>query len=165
VIQEQLTLNEVKGLLPGRVLLYIEKSQKAPLIAGWQTQSYQETQVPWYQNQLQSYSNTGVVLGDGLVDLDFDDDAGVEEFFGLNPKLKNNTLVTKGARGAHVWLELDDSNGTYPHCCVGVPKKGEWRGGKCQSVVRGIHPSGQPYTCLCKMPPAKTSFARLRLPE
>jgi hypothetical protein len=165
-----LTLDEVKQLLPGRVLLYIDQGQKAPLIAGWQTLSFEYTQSPSYQNELGSHPNTGVLLGDGLVAIDFDDDSGVEEFFNLNPSLTNETLVTKGARGAQVWLQMEDDScwppneSTYPHCCVPVAGKGEWRGGKCQSVVRGIHPSGRPYTCLCNKSPAEIHFGDLQLP-
>jgi Bifunctional DNA primase/polymerase, N-terminal len=159
-----ITLQVVKALLPEAVLLPIPRGEKGPRIQKWQEVTREGAESAAYQGSLHSHSNTGVLLGPpsgDLIAIDLDSDEAAKEFFAMNPELRLGTLITCGARGCQVWLQMI---GDYPGEAISA-EHGEWRGGGCQSVVRGIHPNGNEYQWLCDKPPKKVSFSELKLPS
>ena len=156
-----LNLERVEQLLARPVLLPINSGEKAPWIPGWQNTSPALMMDPEYRQKLENSGNIGVLLRDGLVAIDFDDDDSAENFFEQNPSLRHGTLITRGARGCQVWLNMD---GNYPRCCVRVAGM-EWRGGGgCQSVNYGTHPSGIPISALVKGGPPKSNLTNCTFP-
>lgn len=87
------------------VLLPVPKGKKGPVSKGWQSIQFADTQTEEYQAQL-AKGNVGVLLGGpsaGLCAIDIDDDDLMDEFFELNPGLRQ-TLVTRGSRGVQIWI-------------------------------------------------------------
>ena len=121
---------------------------------------------PEYRRRL-AEGNIGVVQGEasgGIGSIDIDDDAGAEEFLALNPDLRE-TLRSRGARGCNVWFY--PLGGHVPGSCrlkrEGKPW-GEWRFNGNQTIIAGIHPSGEPYTILCATPAIRYPFDRIKFP-
>jgi hypothetical protein len=160
-----ITIEQIQKRLPGAVLIHIPKGEKGPKHKGWQETTLLATQYPTYQKQLRAFSNTGVLLGPpsgSLIAIDFDVEEDVTLFLEDNPAFRN-TLRTKGARGCQFWAYI---RGNYPERCVKVEDRGEWRGGGgCQSVIRGIHPTGCSYTWLVDADPITITFAEIILPD
>jgi hypothetical protein len=141
-------LRRIYGLVGnGAVLLPIPFRSKSPRWPGWQNTSFETTRKPDYQASLDEAikrrGNIGVLLGppsENLVAIDFDNDALIERFLALNPKLAG-TLRSRARRGCQLWLRL---KGEYPakvHSLkINDIRVGEWRGGGCQSVLFGEHP-------------------------
>lgn len=131
----------------GAVLLPIPFRSKSPGWPGWQNTSFEITRKPDYQASLDEAirrrGNIGVLLGapsENLVAIDFDNDAVIERFLALNPKLAG-TLRSRARRGCQFWLRI---KGEYPRKVqslkVNDARVGEWRGGGAQSVLFGEHP-------------------------
>jgi hypothetical protein len=154
---------------PRAVLLPIPLGTKIPDWKGWQQTTFEQTQTPEYRARLiealRRGGNLGVLLGEGLISIDVDDDAGVDEFLALNSEL-TGTLQSKGCRGRNIWLHMD---GEYPHQVYKLKTAdrkpwGEWRGGGgCQTVIFGQHPNGTPdniirYVCVSKKPTMQGQF-------
>jgi bifunctional DNA primase/polymerase-like protein len=169
------------------VLLPINEREKGPRWAGWQTMSFARAQDPDYIRRLHSNANTGVLLGEascGLCTIDCDTDAFLEAALEANPRLSRKTLCTRGERGGQIWFF---ATGKRPHkvhplkvhkdspLAVGLknpkPDKaglveiGEWRAEGGQSVIRGIHPNGNPYTWLCSAAPITLDFNEIVWPS
>jgi hypothetical protein len=140
------------------VLLPIPRGQKAPKIVGWQQRTIKDMGKEDYLSRL-AKGNIGVLLGSpssGLCSIDIDDDCSLPEFLDLNPVLKN-TLQTRGARGANLWVKI---KGDFPKLSPLVfndrcsddgdaLKWGEWRADGGQTVIHGKHPSGCDYRIAC----------------
>jgi hypothetical protein len=131
------------------VLLPVAKGQKRPTLPDWQNVTIDWMDDAGYLAQLES-GNIGVLLGspsNSLCAIDIDDDTAVEPFLALNPALRN-TLRTKGARGAQIWIRVTDE---YPKLTKLKTKAGaewgEWRADGGQSVIYGTHPSGIDTRC------------------
>ena len=86
-----LNLERVEQLLARPVLLPINSGEKAPWIPGWQNTSPALMMDPEYRQKLENSGNIGVLLRDGLVAIDFDDDDSAENFFEQNPSLRHGT--------------------------------------------------------------------------
>lgn len=121
-------------------------------------------------------ANVGVLQGQpsaGLCSIDVDDDAAVDAFIALNPRL-SATLRTQGSRGCNFWLWV---TGEYPKLhkdivwrkADGSPDKsrpfGEWRSTGGQTVISGRHPSGADYTILTEAAPVRIDFSEIRWPD
>ncbi|MDB4776542.1 bifunctional DNA primase/polymerase, partial [Akkermansiaceae bacterium] len=102
-----LTPKEILDLLTVKaVLLPIRKGTKYPIMKSWQKTTFENTQKPAYQKDLQSYGNTGIILGNpsqNLVSIDFDDPMVGESFLARNP-WHSRTLRTNSKRGFNLWL-------------------------------------------------------------
>lgn len=95
---------ELRSLLGDDVvLLRIPRGSKKPVIKGWQSITLGRMQSPEYLATLDHDRNIGVLLGDGRITIDLDQDIAVEPFLNLNPKLRN-TLTTRRIRGCNFWL-------------------------------------------------------------
>jgi hypothetical protein len=111
-------LRRIYGLVGnGAVLLPIPFRSKSPGWPGWQNTSFERTRQPDYQTRLDEAisrrGNIGVLLGapsENLVAIDFDNDALIERFLALNPKL-SGTLRSRARRGCQFWLRI---MGDYP---------------------------------------------------
>jgi hypothetical protein len=120
----------------------------------WKHLSLAQSKLPAYQQMLVETcargGNIGVALGpvsNGLVALDFDDPHGlIEDFISKDPRLKT-TFRTFGQRGGQLffqmrgWYPLKSKTFKFPDGRVFC----EFRSGGNQSIVWGIHTSGQPY--------------------
>lgn len=180
-----------KGRVP--VLLPINAKQKGPRVAGWQEKTAADMARPDWLAQLDAHENTGVLLGPrsgGLATIDVDNDEFVEVILELNPRLRG-ALRTRGAKGCQIWMWLVDDPKmialglpSYPPARYNINHRTrvverstaggattvpfvvcEWRGGDCQSVVRGIHPDGHAYTVLVDAPPMEYRFRDIAWPD
>jgi phage/plasmid-associated DNA primase len=119
------------------VLLPILRGCKGPKLQGWQHFTMEQMQQPGYLAQLDRNGNIGVLLGSGLVTIDIDQDAAVQPFLHLNPKLRL-TLKTRRVRGCNLWLRI---TGNYPDSCKLKTRSGqnwgEWRADGNQTVIHG----------------------------
>jgi Bifunctional DNA primase/polymerase, N-terminal len=139
-----------------------------PILTQWQTFTFDDTQTDEYQKVLRLAPNTGVLLGTpsgNLCTVDADDDQYLAEFLELNPALAS--FVTKGSRGGQAWMYV---LGEYPHGVKNLKAKdgnnwGEFRSDGGQSVIRGIHPNGNPYAWISSDPPPKIQFSDIRWPD
>jgi putative DNA primase/helicase len=89
-----------------RVLIPVPYGQKKPIFDGWQATSLAKMDDPEYLANLNSGSNIGVLLGNGLVTIDIDLDEAVGAFLRANPKLQPS-LRTRRKRGCNIWFELE----------------------------------------------------------
>ncbi len=140
-----LILDELRELLGCKVILIpIPRGQKGPMIKGWQNIKLPQTEGADYQWAL-AQGNIGVLLGapsEGLCAIDIDADGELEGFLALNPVLRE-TLITKGARGAQVWCEVEGDCPPLTKLKTDAGEDyGEWRGTGGQSVVHGIPTNG-----------------------
>jgi Bifunctional DNA primase/polymerase, N-terminal len=137
-------------------------------LIGWPNFTFDCTQQGPYQEALRLAPNTGVLLGTAsgnLCTVDADDDQYLAEFLELNPALAS--FVTRGNRGGQVWMYLV---GEYPHRVQTLKSKdgdhwGEFRSDGGQSVIRGIHPSGNHYVWMASNPPPKIQFSDIKWPD
>ena len=161
-------LQLTRSRLPGAVLLAAAKGKKNPVLPAWQNVRPESMDDPDYLDSLNHGGNLGVLLGavsGGLVALDFDWQEDADAFAATNRHL-DDTFTTCGARGCQKWFyirgevppsgDLKDSEGR---------KVCEVRAGGRQSIVWGVHPSGQPYRWLVDAPPAEIGFDEIRWPE
>lgn len=171
------------------VLLHSKKGTKFPVQKGWQSIQFADTQTDEYQSQL-AKGNVGVLLGaasGGLCAIDIDDDELMEEFFDLNPGLRQ-TLITRGSRGVQVWVRctrdteaeargMDSWPKLYPLKFAdrfteseSMPGQesamcfGEWRADGGQSIVWGVHPSGEDYSMYHEAPVREVYFREIAWP-
>ena len=150
------------------VLLPVIKGQKRPAMSDWQSTGIEKMSEPAYLAQLAT-GNIGVLLGAASGDLcaiDVDDDAAVEPFLALNPKLRA-TLRTRGARGAQFWIKVTDE---YPKLTKLKTRQGkdwgEWRADGGQSVIHGIHPDTKlAYTIQHEAQPVEIGFGDITWPD
>ena len=180
------TLEEVRDVLTrdGKrpVLLYIDKGKKGPTYDEWAKTTYEETLTSSYQNLLESYSASGILLGvtDDLCAIDCDTEAFMDEMIRLNPCLAS-TLISVGERAGQIWLYV---TGPRPHKIEylkvrqesplalgakkieadGTVKVGEFRAEGGQSVIRGVHPCGLSYRWRNHGPPIVIAFADIVWP-
>jgi hypothetical protein len=155
-------LQQIFSLVGNRaILLPIPLGIKAPAFHGWQQVTFADTQVPAYQRRLQDCisagGNIGILLGNTLAAIDFDTDTAMTTFLDANPAFAN-TLQTKGKRGCQFWFKVA---GDYPERVHFMKDIGEWRGGKCQSVIYGAHPSGCRYQWQVTKPVMTYSFSAI----
>ena len=161
-------VDELRQLLGNNVvLLPIPRGTKAPILKGWQTIKVEETRTQEYMTQLRA-GNIGVLLGDasgGLCAIDIDDDDRFEPFLALNPSLRE-TLITKGKRGAQIWVRIE---GEFPSSTKlktsAGEEAGEWRANGNQSVIHGLHPDGMQYRRLNDARPIHMTFHEINWPE
>lgn len=184
----------VYELLGRVVLLPIALKEKCPKAKEWQKTTWEQSQEQGYQKKLVG-GNLGVLLGPpsaGLVAIDVDEDALLTQFLALNPQLRD-TFISKGRRGAQIWIRLADrpdlrARGfvdAWPHlkplkwpqekAPAGKAQEempparafGEWRGGGsgCQSVVWGVHPEGMSYQWLSARPVKVVNLRDIRWPH
>ena len=123
---------------------------------------------PAYLTEL-ARGNIGVALGSksgNLVALDVDDDALVQPFLDLNPFLKD-TLQTHGARGRVFWFRCA---GEYPGSTTKLKGPsgndcGEFRSNGSQSIIHGIHPTGNAYQIVHHAQPITIEFSSIVWPK
>ncbi|MEY2877796.1 MAG: hypothetical protein RLZZ15_176 [Verrucomicrobiota bacterium] len=136
-------------------------------------------------------NNLGVLLGAAsqrveegstwhLCSIDVDEEAGVAEFTGANPRLAE-TLQTVGSRGRNFWVwvegeypplskvfhaERDEAGEAYLHKADKKRAWGEWRATGGQTVIYGTHPgTGRPYRREVEAPPVRVKFSEIVWPE
>lgn len=118
------------------------------------------------------FRNIAVVLGNGLVGVDWDVQDLFEEFLHLNA-FTQTTLISQGNRGGTVWLRID---GEHPDKRVDLidPERvdsdgeplhlGEWRAAGCCSIIHGPNLIGGFYSHNQKDPVAVT-FSDITWPK
>lgn len=146
------------------VLLKIRSGEKAPRWAGWRQAQADSFGKGYFDTLDTGKHNIGVALGrqsGGLCSIDIDEDASVEPFLELNPRLRD-TLRTKGKRGCNLWLRIE---GDYPKLAKvksasGGPW-GEWRSDGGQTVIYGRHPDGMDYQIVVEKPVLTIRFEEI----
>jgi hypothetical protein len=119
--------------------------------------------------QIAMGGNLAIKLGSdsqNLVTVDLDHDDHIEPFLQANPAFRN-TLRTFGSKGSQFWFYATDDypkevrkleiNGTTENA-------GEFRGGKCLSMIWGVHQNGNVYTRVNDVPPIKFAFGDILWP-
>jgi P4 family phage/plasmid primase-like protien len=181
---KSISIGLLAALLPlGAVLIPISLGEKGPTWKGWQKTTYGAMATPDFEKRLLNAANRGgnigVILGKAsqdLVAIDVDDDALVEVFLTLNPKLKD-TLRTRGSKGCQIWIQITDDK--YPEAyfcwnrgakenalewrCSGINENGEHV--TFQSVIAGVHPNGNNYQILNQQKVIKISYYDLVWPD
>ena len=152
----------------GVVMLSIPSGQKAPQEKGWQKKTLECMLEPEYKAKLRS-GNVGIVLGKpsgNVCAIDIDDDAAVEPFLDLNPKL-GVSLMTRGSRGCQIWVKLTDTDAPKPAKLVTATGQpwGEWRADGNQSVIHGLHPKGMAYHWFSEVQAVEIAFDEIVWPE
>lgn len=161
-------LDELKALLGDKVVLIsIPRGKKGPIFKGWQNTTLEIMGREEHQRALVR-GNIGVLLGTpsgGLCAVDVDSDQGLNEFLETNPLLRG-TLITRGARGGQVWLQVC---GEYPPLTkiqtTSGEDFGEWRADGGQSIIHGRHPTGVDYQRINNAAPIKIRFDQIVWPK
>jgi bifunctional DNA primase/polymerase-like protein len=97
-VQHDLVSQLLELFGPDTVLLPIPRGCKGPKIKGWQHFTSEKMKQPEYLAELNHDGNIGVLLRNGLITIDVDDDEAVEPFLSLNPKLRRR--LDRGAFAA-----------------------------------------------------------------
>lgn len=150
------------------VLLPIREGTKATMVKGWPEKTFEDTQTSSYQNLLEGASAIAVSLGvpsGGLCSIDFDCEEAMRLFLRVNPFLEE-TLRTKGRRGANLWVTITgnipplahfkDSNGN---------SLGEWRSDRSYTIISGKHPTGIEYQTIIAAKPLEIPFEEIKWPD
>jgi hypothetical protein len=159
------TVSKIQALLGPCVL--IECAGKTPLRKKW-TQLEITDMTPDHLARLTG--NIGVVLGpasNGLVVIDIDNDFALQDFLKSNPWAEN-TLRTRGNRGASLWVRLPEDV-IIPKSCkltsASGEATGEWRAEGNQSIIYGIHPASEkPYQYLVETSPTLIQLDQIQWP-
>ena len=150
------------------VLLWCIKGEKGPRWTGWQKSGIELMSKPRYLKNLAKDRNIAVLTGTpsgGLCSIDIDDDAAVEPFLSLNPKLAV-TLRSRGRRGCNIWMRV---TGVFP-----PPSEikstdgtawGEWRSTGVCTMIHGVHPEGMNYERSPEVPPVTMPFEEIVWPD
>lgn len=162
-------IENLTGLLKGQpVFLKIPHGEKGPRLKGWQKMTPAKMSQDYIKQLNSERFNIGVLLGaasGGLCSIDIDNDEAVEPFLELNPRLRE-TLMTKGARGANLWIRIQ---GDYPKLSKLTDKNdspwGEFRSDGGQTVIFGSHPSGKDYEIVNETPVIEIAFDEIVWPE
>ncbi|MDB4422894.1 bifunctional DNA primase/polymerase [bacterium] len=150
------------------VLLPIREGTKATMVKRWPEKTFEDTQTSSYQNLLEGASAIAVSLGapsGGLCSIDFDCEEAMRLFLRVNPFLEE-TLRTKGRRGANLWITITgnipplahfkDSNGN---------SLGEWRSDRSYTIISGKHPTGIEYQTIIAAKPLEIAFEEIKWPD
>lgn len=166
-------VSELRELIGSEVvLLPIPSGRKGPIIEGWQHFTSEKMKEPEYLAQLNHGGNIGVLLGNGLVTTDLDQDTAVGAFLNLNPRLRE-TLRTRRVRGCNLWVRI---TGKYPESCKLKTRSGgdwgEWRADGNQTVIYGEaidKKKGETrpiaYKIENRVPPIELPFEEIRWPD
>lgn len=151
------------------VLLPIREGSKATMVKGWPEKTFEDTQTSSYQNLLEGASAIAVSLGapsGGLCSIDFDCEEAMRVFLRVNPFLED-TLRTKGRRGANLWVTIYDEKippMTHLKDALGEPV-GEWRSDRSYTIIAGKHPNGMSYETVVAAPPLEIPFEEIKWPD
>ena len=151
------------------VLLPIREGSKATMVKGWPEKTFEDTQTSSYQNLLEGASAIAVSLGapsGGLCSIDFDCEEAMRVFLRVNPFLEE-TLRTKGRRGANLWVTIYDEKippMTHLKDALGEPV-GEWRSDRSYTIIAGKHPNGMSYETVVAAPPLEIPFEEIKWPD
>ena len=150
------------------VLLPIREGTKATMVKGWPEKTFEDTQTSSYQNLLEGASAIAVSLGapsGGLCSIDFDCEEAMREFLRVNPFLEE-TLRTKGRRGANLWITITGNIPPLTHFKdANGSSLGEWRSNPGYTIISGKHPTGIEYQTLVDAPPLKIPFEEIKWPD
>ncbi|MDB4369454.1 bifunctional DNA primase/polymerase [Akkermansiaceae bacterium] len=150
------------------VLLPIREGSKATIVKGWPDKTFEDTQNSSYQNLLEGASAIAVSLGapsGGLCSIDFDCEEAMRAFLRVNPFLEE-TLRTKGRRGANLWVAITGNIPSLTHFKDSSGNSlGEWRSGRSYTIISGKHPNGVEYQTVVATKPLEISFEEIKWPQ
>ena len=150
------------------VLLPIREGTKATMVKGWPDKTFEDTQIPSYQNLLEGASAIAVSLGapsGGLCSIDFDCEEAMRLLLRVNPFLEE-TLRTKGRRGANLWVTITGNIPPLAHFKGSNGNSlGEWRSDRSYTIIAGKHPNGMSYETVVDAPPLKIAFEEIKWPD
>ena len=150
------------------VLLPIREGTKATMVKGWPEKTFEDTQTSSYQNLLEGASAIAVSLGapsGGLCSIDFDCEEAMRLFLRVNPFLEE-TLRTKGRRGANLWITITGNIPPLTHLKDASGNNiGEWRSNPGYTIISGKHPTGIEYQTLVDAPPLEIPFEEIKWPD
>ena len=150
------------------VLLPIREGTKATMVKGWPEKAFEDTQTSSYQNLLEGASAIAVSLGapsGGLCSIDFDCEEAMRLFLRVNPFLEE-TLRTKGRRGANLWVTITGNIPPLAHFKGSNGNSlGEWRSDRSYTIIAGKHPNGMSYETVVAAPPLEILFEEIKWPD
>jgi P4 family phage/plasmid primase-like protien len=149
-------------------LVPVHWGTKIPAFKRWQHLTPMDLNDDGFVRLLEK-SNIAILTGpasDGLVSIDFDDEAAFEQFRSLNPELCETTRITRGARGCNLWMKLETGYPVGPQSFhdENGSALGEFRAGGAITVVDGLHPLGMLYSTKGQAL-ANGDFSMIRWPE
>ena len=167
-MREQIVLTSVSHVLSylgeETVLIPVKRGTKQPIPNNWTKLDAESIEYKKYRKQLDfDKYNIGVVLGrnsSGICSVDIDEDNLIQPFLSLNPFF-NETLSTKGKRGANFWFR---ANGEIPKL-EKIRGVGELRGQGGQTLIAGIHPDGMNYRIIQDCPVINCDAAGIKFPS
>ncbi|MDB4781940.1 bifunctional DNA primase/polymerase [Akkermansiaceae bacterium] len=158
----------LRALGRNAVLLPIREGTKATMVKGWPEKTFEDTQIPSYQNLLEGASAIGVSLGapsGGLCSIDFDCEEAMRAFLRVNPFLEE-TLRTKGRRGANLWVAITGNTPSLTHFKDASGNNiGEWRSDRSYTIISGKHPNGVEYQTVVATKPLEIAFEEIKWPD
>ncbi|MDA7877783.1 bifunctional DNA primase/polymerase [Akkermansiaceae bacterium] len=158
----------LRALGRNAVLLPIREGTKATMVKGWPEKTFEDTQTSSYQKLLEGASAIAVSLGvpsRGLCSIDFDCEEAMRAFLRVNPFLEE-TLRTKGRRGANLWVAITGNTPSLTHFKdANGNSLGEWRSGRSYTIISGKHPNGVEYQTVVATKPLEISFEEIKWPQ
>lgn len=162
------SVNDLRTLLGADVVMVpVPSGTKRPVMKGWTELTLSAMSDPAHLRKLE-HGNVGVLMGQpsaGLCSIDCDSEDFLQAVLQVNCCLENS-LVTCGQRGGNIWIRCQ---GQYPDRVAHLKdtrgnQLGEFRSTGGQTIVCGIHPSGQPYRMVHRAPPVRTRYSQIRWP-
>jgi hypothetical protein len=167
-------LDEFKKSFPESLPVFVacHRASKKP-VASWkglnQDNWAEPDNLPLLRQQIVMGGNLAIKLGSdshNLVTVDLDHDDWIEPFLKANPVFRN-TLRTFGSKGGQFWFYATDD---YPkevrklEINGSTENAGEFRGGKCISMIWGVHENGNLYSRVNDAPPIKFAYEDIAWP-
>lgn len=150
------------------VLLPIREGSKATMVKGWPEKTFEDAQTSSYQNLLKGAPAIAVSLGapsGGICSIDFDCEEAMSVFLRVNPFLEE-TLRTKGRRGANLWVAITGNIPSLTHLKDASGNNiGEWRSDRSYTIISGKHPNGVEYQTVVATKPIEIPFEEIKWPQ
>jgi hypothetical protein len=167
-------LDELKKPFPDALPVFVacHRASKKP-VAPWKGLNQDNWAEPdnlrLLARQIVMGGNLAIKLGRDshkFVAVDLDHDRHTEPFLQANPAFRN-TLRTRGSKGAQFWFY---AVGDYPQEVRKLEingtteNAGEFRGGKCISIIWGVHQNGNLYSRVNDVPPIQFAYRDIICP-
>jgi hypothetical protein len=159
-------VRELRALLGEDVLLLAWPRGKKGDRRKWKDIPIEAMNEPGYLAKL-SLGNIGVAQGDrsgGLCSLDVDGDDEMEEFARLNRGIVE-TLCSRGSRGCNFWWRVPVPAPPLTPLKRDGKAWGEWRGTGAQTIIHGLHPDGNAYQIINRVPPIRIQLEQIVWPK
>lgn len=160
-------IDKIRNLVGEAAVLIACRFRSKQPVGKWKDKTVFDMRDSCYLDKLYNAGNVGVVLGEpsgGLISIDFDDEEALKDFRQCNPQT-SETLTTRGARGANLWLRME---GDYPSLFKfkrDGEEVGEFRSDGGYTLIHGIHPKGMEYEVIKQCPVMTVKYEDIVWPD